>query len=88
MLLKPNGTNMFSASCAQAQVSNIVWPNCTLDPVCDNIPEPSNQSLLIRLTHENNIKIGEYVNYECKNKEKFFETPTEVSNFLTNAFLK
>ena len=34
MLLKPNGTNMFSASCDQARVSNIMWPNCTLDPVC------------------------------------------------------
>ena len=72
---------MFSASCAQAQSSTMNWPNCTIDPVCDNIPEPSNESLLIRVNNENMVKIGDYVRYECKNKDNFFETPTEVSNF-------
>ena len=79
MLLKPNGSNMFSASCGQAKLSTIIWPNCTLEPVCVDIPEPSNESLLTRGNTETMVKIGEYVRYECKNKELFFETPNEVS---------
>ena len=79
MVIKPNGTNMFSATCSEAALSRIEWPNCTYDPMCNEIPIPSNESLLVRATENTRVKLGEYVKYECKNKEKYFATPDEVS---------
>ena len=79
MVIKPKGTNMFSATCNDATLSEIEWPNCTYDPVCIEIPVPSNESLLVKANRNQKVKLGEYVTYECENKEEYFATPDEVS---------
>ena len=80
MIITKTGTNMFSASCNETKIPSIQWPNCTYDPVCDDIPSPSNDSLLVWSKPGFKAKLGEYVKYECKNKTEFFAIPDEVSS--------
>ena len=75
MIIQPSGNNMFSPSCHESMTSNIVWPNCTVDPICSHLPTPSNDSLLVRSNTDVMVKIGEYVKYECRDRDKFFATP-------------
>ena len=81
MVLKPSGTNMFSSIANKLQQSDMIWPNCTEEPVCNKVPTPSNESLLVKANQANEVKVGEFVTYECKNKEEFFSTPDEVNIF-------
>ena len=79
MIINSTGLNMFSASCNETKVSSIEWPNCTYDPVCDDLPSPSNESLLRLSNPDIKVKLGEYLKYECKNRKEFFAVPDEVS---------
>ena len=89
MIITLTGTNMFSASCNESKLSSIQWPNCTYDPVCDDIPSPSNDSLLVLSKSGIKVKLGEYVKYECKNKKEFFAIPDEVSyNSKQNRYIE
>ena len=81
MVLKPSGSNMFSSTADKLQQSDMIWPNCTEEPVCNEIPTPSNESLLVNANQVNEVKVGEFVTYECRNKEEFFSTPDEVNIF-------
>ena len=85
MVLKPSGSNMFSSTADKLQQSSMMWPNCTEEPVCNKVPTPSNESLLVKANQANEVKVGEFVSYECRNKEEFFSTPDEV-NILKRIF--
>ena len=82
MVLKPSGSNMFSSTADKLQQSSMMWPNCTEEPVCNKVPTPSNESLLVKANQANEVKVGEFVTYECRNKEEFFSTPDEVNIFI------
>ena len=82
MVIAAEGTNMFELSCGTSRQSEISWPNCTWEPLCYDIPTPSNESLLVRTTNSDKVKLGDFVVYECKNKEKYFHMPDEVTMFI------
>ena len=84
-----NGTNMFEVTCPDPingqynfdsdLASGIGWPNCTVEPVCDILPDPPANTKLIKATKGDKVRLGENVVYECKDKAKYWETPNYVS---------
>ena len=85
-VILPNGTNMFEIACPNPigvhydfNPSAIVWPSCTLEATCDNLPNPPASTFLIRATKGDSVRLGDHVVYECKDKAKYWETPNYVS---------
>jgi hypothetical protein len=85
-----SGLNMNAVECPTETMSaanldfpaSPVWPTCFVQTVCDDLPEPDANSLLMRSTVEDSVKVGEYVKYACIDKAQFFETPkVSVINF-------
>lgn len=70
-----SGRNVFEIECLPDDTfGNVVWPNCFLEPTCTNLPDPPVSSKMVRATKTDSVKLGEYVQFECAEKDKFFET--------------
>ena len=67
--------------------TNITWPTCIIRTACEDLPKPNNASALEKLTEEDYVEVGDYVEYACIKRAEFYETPT-VSNFLVKDFLE
>ena len=57
------------------KTTNISWPKCILNPSCNDLPIPNNVSGLVKLTEDNYVEVGEYVEYACIQRGEFYETP-------------
>ena len=86
-IIQPNGTNVFDIACQEGVynfntdlANEIGWPNCTVEPICDNLPDPPESTHMIRATKGSTVRLGEHVVYECAQKDKYWETPAAVRN--------
>lgn len=74
---------MFAVTCPIGEIpadqldfpTNTIWPQCVIEPICDQLPTPSEESMLEKTTVEDSVKLGEYVEYGCIRRSEFFETP-------------
>lgn len=78
----PQGSVLFALQCQEAPggaappgFGTPQWPNCYTEPVCDSLPDPDAASLLVRATADTKVRLGQEVIYQCKDKDRFFETP-------------
>ena len=56
--------------------SNITWPSCIIRTACEELPKPNNASALEKLTPEDYVEVGDFVEYACIQRAEFYETPT------------
>ena len=67
--------------------TNISWPTCIIHSSCDDLPVPNNASALEKLTEDDFVQVGEFVEYACIQRGEFYETPT-VSNAVVLKFFE
>ena len=80
-IIQPNGTTLFSIPC-ETGVYNFNadlaagdgWPECTVEPICVDLIEPPVESLMIKATKGDSVRLGDHVVYECAKKHLFWET--------------
>ena len=76
-----SGINMFEVSCPSEPLldfphsNNISWPTCIVNPSCNDFPIPNNASGLLKLTENEYVEVGEFVEYACIRRGEFYETP-------------
>ena len=81
-----SGLNMFGVTCPTDLMpsylldfpknTNISWPECIIHSSCDDLPVPNNASALEKLTEDDFVQVGEFVEYACIQRGEFYETPT------------
>eukprot|EP00094_Tigriopus_californicus_P010586 TCALIF_10213-PA protein Name:"Protein of unknown function" AED:0.03 eAED:0.03 QI:9/0.8/0.81/1/1/1/16/76/1266 len=70
-----SGRNVYEIEClSDGTFGNVQWPNCYLEPTCTNLPDPPVSSKMVRATKTTSVKLGDYVLFECAEKDKFYET--------------
>ena len=68
--------------------TNISWPTCIIHSSCDDLPVPNNASALEKLTEDDFVQVGEFVEYACIQRGEFYETPTVSYTVVPKNFLE
>ena len=77
-----SGMNVYENLCDTGAVwvaNSTTFPVCYEEPKCSPLPTPSEASKLVQKTVGDNVKIGESVVYECKDRALYHETPNVSS---------